>query len=50
VVSNYTGISQIGSASLENLSISEIVPDDSTNIIGEQFHAMIDGILNLPSN
>lgn len=46
---NYSGITRLGEAAVQDLSIHTIEPDEYNNVVGEIYHAMLDGIIYLGS-
>ncbi len=48
-IGDYRGITRIGEMYCEGISVQLIAPPENTNIKGEKYHTLIDGILNLPN-
>lgn len=48
-VADYSPAAVLGQLYVDQVSIANVEPDPSSNIVGEQNHAIISGIINLPN-
>ena len=48
-VGDYTGITTSGDMYINSVEVIPVEPPERTNVLGEKYHIIVDGMLNLPN-